>query len=664
MKHPVLKILSNGYRVGQRTQWRWYLAILIILCAAQTSLLAEETNRVGHSPGELNPGDLKEKSLKELMEVIVTSVSKKPEKLSEAASAITVITQEDIRRSGATSLPEALRLAPNLEVAQVDSHEWAISARGFNSTTANKLLVLIDGRSVYTPLFSGVFWDVQDTLLEDVDRIEVISGPGATVWGANAVNGVINILTKSARDTQGFLLYGGGGTQERAFGGLRYGGQLGTNAYYRIYAKYFNRDDTPLPNGVDGQDAWQLGQGGFRVDWYPGEANQFTFQGDGYGGAIDQPANGDIRVAGGNLLGRWSHTFSEESDLKVQFYYDRTHRLVPLTFAEDLDTYDFDLQHRSRLGERQDIVWGLNYRLSEDRVANTPNFGFLPARLSFQLFSAFAQDEITLVRDRVRLTLGSKFEHNDFSGFEFQPSGRLSWTVTSRQTLWAAISRAVRTPSRIDRDFFVPANPPFALAGGPNFISEELLAYELGYRVRPIDQLSFSLATFYNDYSNLRSLEPGPPSIIGNGLKGETYGAELAGNYQMTSWWRWQAGYTYLQEHIRLKSGSMDFNQGRGEGSDPQNQFFIRSSMDLPGKLTLDAALRYVDVLHNIANGVRGTVPSYVELDARLSWTPIDNLELSVVGQNLLDRQHPEFGFPTSRHEIQRGGFVKVTWRF
>jgi len=634
-------------------------------------MLAEETNRVGHSSGQLNPDDLKEKSLKELMEVMVTSVSKKAEKLSEAASAITVITQEDIRRSGATSLPEALRLAPNLEVAQVDSHEWAISARGFNSTTANKLLVLIDGRSVYTPLFSGVFWDVQDTVLEDIDRIEVISGPGATVWGANAVNGVINILTKSARDTQGFLLYGGGGTEQRAFGGVRYGGQLGTNAYYRVYTKYFDRDDTPLPNGVDGQDAWQMGQGGFRVDWYPGEANQLTVQGDGYGGAINQPANGDIRVAGGNLLGRWSHTFSEESDLKAQFYYDRTHRQVPLTFAEDLDTYDFDLQHRFPLGERQDIVWGLNYRLSEDRVANTPNFAFLPAQLSFQLFSAFVQDEITLVRDRLRLTLGSKFEHNDFSGFEFQPSGRLSWTVTSRQTLWAAISRAVRTPSRIDQDFFVPNNsppPPFALAGGPEFVSEELRAYELGYRVRPIDRLSFSLAAFYNDYDNLRSLEPGspsgPPFTVGNGLEGESYGAELAGSYQMTSWWRWQAGYTYLQEHIRLKPGSLDFNQARGEGSDPENQFSVRSSIDLPGDVELDAALRYVDVLQNIANGVRGTVPSYLELDVRLSWMPVKNLELSVVGQNLLDRQHPEFGFPTSRHEIQRGAFVKVTWRF
>ena len=236
--------------------------------------------------------------------------------------------------------------------------------------------------------------------------------------------------------------------------------------------------------------------------------------------------------------------------------------------------------------------------------------------------------------------------------------------MTSRQTLWAAISRAVRTPSRIDQDFFVPATPPFALAGGPQFVSEELLAYELGYRVRPIDQLSFSLATFYNDYDNLRSLEPGPPFTIGNGLEGETYGEELAGSYQVTKWWRWQAGYTYLKKHIRLKPGRMDFNQARGEGSDPENQFSVRSSMDLPGDVKLDAALRYVDMLHNIANGVRGTVPNYVELDVRLSWMPFEDLELSFIGQNLLDRQHPEFGSPTSRHEIQRGLFGKVTWRF
>lgn len=650
--------MSVGNEVCRQTQWRWPLAIVVILWAATPSALAHETNRI--IPLEV----LKGKSIEELLALQVTSVSRKPEKLSEAASAITVITQEDIHRSGATSLPQALRLAPNLQVAQVDAHQWAISARGFNSTTANKLLVLIDGRSVYTPLFSGVFWDVQDTFLEDVDRIEVISGPGATLWGANAVNGVINILTKSARDTQGLLLYGGGGTEERAFGGVRYGGQLGTNAYYRIYAKYFNRDETPLPHGADGQDDWQMGQSGFRVDWYPGEVNQLTFQGDGYGGAINQLANGDIRVAGGNLLGRWSHTISDESDLKVQLYYDRTHRGIPNTFAEDLDTYDFDLQHRFPLGERQDIVWGLGYRLSEDRVDNTANLAFLPARLSFQIFSAFVQDEIMLVRDRLRLTLGSKFEHNDFSGFEFQPSGRLSWTVTSRQTLWAAISRAVRTPSRIDQDFFVPGNPPFGLAGGPKFVSEELLAYELGYRVQPLKQLSASVAAFYNDYDNLRSLEPGPPVTIANGLTGEAYGAELAANYQLTSWWRWQAGYTYLQKYIRLKPGSMDFNQARGEGSDPEQQFSVRSSMDLPGNVTLDGTLRYVDILHNIANGVRGAVPSYVELDVRLSWTPVKNLELSVVGQNLLDRQHPEFGFPTSRHEIERGVFGKVTWRY
>jgi iron complex outermembrane receptor protein len=392
--------------------------------------------------------------------------------------------------------------------------------------------------------------------------------------------------------------------------------------------------------------------------------NQLTLQGDGYGGAINQLANGDIRIGGGNLLGRWSHTISDGSDIKVQLYYDRTHRRIPNTFAEDLDTYDFDLQHRFPLGERQDIVWGLGYRLSEDRVDNTTNLAFLPAHLSFQIFSAFVQDEIMLVHDRLRLTLGSKFEHNDFSGFEFQPSGRLSWTVTSNQTLWAAISRAVRTPSRIDQDFFVPGNPPFALAGGPKFVSEELLAYELGYRVQPLKRLSASVATFYNDYDNLRSLEPGPPFTIANGLKGEAYGAEVAANYEMTSWWRWQAGYTYLQKHIRLKPGSMDFNQARGEGSDPENQFSVRSSMDLPGNVTLDGALRYVDLLHNIANGVRGTVPSYVELDVRLSWMPAKNLELSVVGQNLLDRQHPEFGFPGSRHEIQRGVFGKVTWRY
>jgi iron complex outermembrane receptor protein len=593
----------------------------------------------------------------------VTSVSKRAEKLSETASAIQVITGEDIRRSGASSLPEALRLASNLEVAQVDSRQWAISARGFNSTSANKLLVLIDGRAVYTPLYAGVFWDVQDTMLEDIDRIEVISGPGATLWGANAVNGVINITTRSAKDTQGLLLLGGGGTELRDFGAFRYGGALASNVFYRVYGKYFDRDSAVLPSGQDATNNWRMGQGGFRLDREDSDVNLLTLQGDVYSGRIAQAGLDDTAVSGGNVLGRWTHRMSLDSDFKLQFYYDRTHRFVPGTFTEDLNTYDADFQHRALLGERNDIVWGLGYRLLDDKVGNTPALAFLPAKVTRQVFSAFGQDEIALVKDRLHLTLGTKIEHNDYTGFEFQPSGRLAWFVSQGQTVWGAISRGVRTPSRIDRELYAPGGPPFFLVGGTNFGSEELLAYELGYRLQPIQRLSLSLAGFYNDYDNIRSVEqvspPAPlPIALGNGQRGNSYGAEFTADYRATDRLRLRAGYTELQIHIRPKSGSTDVSKGSVESSDPNHQFFLRSSLDLPGHFQFDAALRYVTHLANQG------VPAYAELDARLAWEPIPKLEFSIVGQNLLHHRHPEFGAVAARQEIERGVYGKALWRF
>ncbi len=609
-----------------------------------------------------NPSALRTLSLKELMDIEVSSVSKRPEKLSETASAIQVITQEDIRRSGVASLPEALRLASNLEVAQVDSRQWAISARGFNNTTANKMLVLIDGRTVYTPLYAGVFWDVQDPLLEDIDRIEVISGPGATLWGANAVNGVINVTSRNAKDTQGILLLGGGGTEPRGFSGVRYGGQLNSNTHYRVYGKFFDRDSVVLRNGLDAADDWHMGQGGFRLDWDALKANRFTLQGDYYSGRMGQRAADDTVVDGGNVIGRWSHSFSEKSDLKLQLYYDRTHRRIPNIFAEVLDTYDVDFQHRFPLGDRQHIVWGLGYRLNKDYVINGPGLAFLPPRISPQSFSGFVQDEIAIVRDRLHLTIGTKIEHNELTGFEYQPNGRLAWKVSQRQTIWGAISRAVRTPSRIDRELFVPGSPPFLLAGGPGFISEELWSYELGYRTQPSERLSLSLATFYNVYDDLRSVERlNPPAsfplVIANGLKGESYGAELTGDYRIADWWRLRAGYSELRIHIRPGPGSTDTTRGSGESHDPNRQLFLRSSVDLPHDVEFDAAFRFVG---SIANQ---TLPAYSELDVRWAWRPNPRLEFSIVGQNLLHDRHAEFGSPNSRKEIERSVYGKVLWR-
>jgi len=606
---------------------------------------------------------LKKLSIEQLMNLQVTSVSKRPERLAQTASAIEVITREDIRRSGASSLPEALRLASNLQVAQVDSRQWAISARGFNGTTTNKLLVLIDGRTVYTPLFSGVFWDVQQVPLADVDRIEVISGPGATLWGANAVNGVINVITKNAKDTEGLLVSGGGGTELRGFGTVRYGGALGSDVRYRVYGMGFAREATALPAGPDAGDAWHLGQGGFHMDWDRSTVDHVTLQGDLYDGRIGQPLNaGDIAVNGRNLVAKWSHTESERSNVAVQLYYDRTHRDIPTVFGEDLDIYDVDLQHQARLGARHEVVWGLGYRLMNDRVANGASLAFVPAHVTRQWFTGFVQDEIALVPDRVRVALGTKVEHNDYTGFEIQPSGRVNWTLSPTGLLWAAVSRALRTPSRIDRELFAPAQPPYVIAGGPSFHSEEELAYELGYRHQH-GALAVSVATFYSRYYGLRSLEqvnpPAPfPIVIGNGQDGESFGAELTSEYWPTEAWRLQAGYTELRVHIWPTPGSTDRSRGSGESHTPDRQFFLHSSLDLTAQLRLDARFRAIDEIANMQ------VPAYAELNARVTWQPTAAVGLSVVGQNLLHDRHAEFQLPAVRREIERGVYGSVEWRF
>jgi iron complex outermembrane recepter protein len=432
-----------------------------------------------------------------------------------------------------------------------------------------------------------------------------------------------------------------------------------------------------------------MGQGGFRLDWDTSDNNLLMFQGDLYAGSVGQTSiilsptppfrrlnNADTAVAGGNILGRWIHRFSEASDVQLQVYYDRTERRIPLVFSEKRDTFDLDVQHQFPVGQRQEIVWGFGYRFTQDRVGNTFNVSWDPDHRATHLVSAFVQDNITLVPNRVRLTLGSKFEHNDFTGFEIQPNARLAWTPSARQTVWAAVSRAVRTPTRLDDDIrlnaqVIPGTPPTILAffGSRDFVSEELLAYELGYRLQPHPRLSLDVAAFYNVYDRLLSIEgPGPPqlsssavvipSILANNLEGETYGVEVLANYQIANWWRWQAGYTYLHMQLRTKPGSSDtLSVAREEGSSPRHQFFWRSWLDLPANLELDTALRYVDALPN------RNISQYVALDVRLGWRPTKSLELSVVGQNLLDHRHLEFS-STLRTEIQRGIYGKIIWRY
>lgn len=644
-----------------------------------------------------HPPDLTELTLEQLMSIEITSASKKEEPLWESASAVFVITGEDIRRAGVKSIPEALRLVPGVQVAQFGANRWAISARGFNATFSNKLLVLIDGRSVYTPLFAGVFWDVQDTLLEDIDRIEVIRGPGGTLWGANAVNGVINVITKQAKATQGGYIEIGGGSEERGVVGTRYGGRVGDKLFYRGYFKYANRDNLVTATGREGIDDWRTYRGGFRFDWEPSTRDTLTVQGDLYKGDFGQTltspsllppfsasANGRDDFAGGNLLTRWKHKMADRRETSLQFYYDRTHR-DELLFRETRDTVDLELQYRFPVGVRHDVIWGMGTRVTIDDIDNNASLVFMPTRRTDHLVSSFIQDRITLIHDRLILILGSKFEHNSYSGFEAQPNARLVYSPNSWNRVWTAISRAVRTPARFERDVRndTAAFPsPVGLttlvqtSGNSDFTSEELLAFELGYRVQPVEWLSVDLAGFYTIYENLRTAEPGapvpvlsasPPHIVqpflfDNRMSGNTYGVEIASAWHPLSFWRLHLNYSYLK--IELHPDRTSAEPIADERRSPRHQVQVRSLLDLPWHLQFDASAFFVDRLPKLVP----SVPSYLRLDLRLGWRPTEAFDLSVVGQNLLDNQHPEwgsiFGVPVRPLEVQRSVYAQATWRF
>lgn len=639
---------------------------------------------------------LSEKALEEELrwlqaEAIVFTASRQEQKVSDTAAAIFVITREDIRHSSATSIPELLRMAPGLQVARINSNQWAITSRGFNSWRANKLLVLMDGRSLYHPIFSGTIWHSKDTMLENIERIEVIRGPGAALWGANAVNGIINIITKKAVDTQGSLVSAGGGNEERGFGSTRYGGKMGDNAYYRGYIKYYNRDDFRLSSSGDPNDEWDAFQGGFRTDWDPSNQNSFTFQGDLYNGDAGD-FNGGREFYGGNILGRWSRTFSDTSDMALQLYYDRTIDKLDFTGVV-LDnewagayvyTYDADFQHRFNLSNRHELTWGLGYRYISDYFHNSIPISFNPNRRNYRKYSTFIQDEITLITDKLKFIVGSKLEHNDYTGYEVQPNGRLIWTPHEHHTLWGAISRAVRTPTRFEDDFgptiFGTVPGPLTIAlearGDRDYDSEDLLAYELGYRFLPTDKFFIDFTTFYNKYDDLFTAEarsdlvrfdftgPAPllvvPVLSDNKMKSETYGVEVSAQWQALSWWRFAGTYSYLQ--IKTDIAQNSTNVGTTDDIDngsPHNQATLSSSIDLPGNVELDVFGRYVDELKAF------DIDDYVELDFRIGWNPLENLELSIGGSNLLDKGHPEYpgeGLPMT--EIERSVFAKITLKF
>jgi iron complex outermembrane recepter protein len=640
--------------------------------------------------------DLTGRSIEDLMNIEVTSVSKKEERLARTAAAIFVITAEDIRHSGANSIPALLRMVPGLDVAEINGSTWAISSRGFNDQIANKLLVLMDGRTVYSPLFNGVYWDVQEVPLEDIERIEVIRGPGAAVWGANAVSGVINIISKKASDTQGLLITGGGGTHDEAFGTAQYGGTLGPNTTYRGDSTNFNGNHLANLAGQNGADSWDVLRGGFRVDSKFDTKNSLTVQGDGYSGsegeivtavtslALPQPQVSNLRmdIGGWDILARWGRAISPTSQTTLQVYFDRTNR-GDATYAEGRNTFDIDFHHHIAWGDRQDFVWGLGFRDTSDNIRGSFRFMFNPTAETQLLFSSFVQDEIAIVPGRLFLTLGARLEHNHFTGFDVQPSASIAWLANDRTTFWASISRAVGTPSReTDVRFNAGVFPgPGGLmllesVFGTEQKNEDVLATEVGYRTQVSEDLSLDLTGFYDSYSNIISSDVGTASVefnpapvhlvlpifLGNQLYGEGHGAEMALNWKPVSRWSLSPGFSYLQLHMHKTAASTDVTSiSTVEGSSPREQAQVRSQVELTSRWDWDTSVYFVGRLPALQ------IPSYTHLDACLTWKARDGLSFSLVGQNLLQDHHLEFNGPDQTVQsslVKRSVYAKVVWHF
>jgi iron complex outermembrane recepter protein len=635
--------------------------------------------------------DLSEMTLQDLMNIEVTSVNRTSEKLSDAAAAIFVITQDDIRRSGLTSIPDLLRMVPGMDVAQINGSNWAVSSRGFNSRFSTKLLVLIDGRSVYTPLYGGVWWDVQDALMEDIDRIEVIRGPGAAMWGANAVNGIINIITKKPRDAQGTITPAMTGTLDKDMVGISSGGRIGQHGAFRVYGKQARQTGFVDSAGDTTGDNWEQVRSGFRCEWDAASSASFTLQGDMYNGTGEQTfvqklfaapytqvERTDYTVGGRNLLGRWSRPSANGSQSDLQVYYDRTER-NDLQHGENRDTYDIDFQRHIPGAGRHDVVWGLGYRCSISNAASTNLTQYTDGPETTRLASAFAQDQITLRPDRLTLILGSKFEHNNYTGLEIQPNVRMLWTPPDKGTFWAAASRAIRMPGRLEDSggaTFASVPGPGGIAqiikfvGTSDFRSEELMAYEVGYRTRPTDSFSLDATAFYNVYSNLRTFETGTPyqdsnpvlhivvpCYLGNMMKAQANGLELSANWRPGDKWKLAFTYTYLNVRTQLDPASQATLIPEGfDSNNPHNQLCIRSYVDLSKDRQLDTAVYFVEGFrhHDIAG--------YVRLDARYAWRLRNDMELSIVGQNLLQAHHDEFYGVINEYpeEVPRSFYLKL----
>lgn len=655
-------LLSRPLRPG--------LIVSIILIALLSSLGKDSFS----SPVPLEK--LEDLSLEDLINIKVTSVSKREQNLRSAGAAISVLGQEDLQRSGANTIADVLRVVPGMNVGAVNSIQWAVSSRGFNSLYSNKLLVLVDGRAVYNPFYTGVFWDMQRPMFEDLNRIEVIRGPGATIWGANAVNGVINIVSESAKDTQGTFLYGGGGDIEQGLGGLRYGGRIGERTYYRVFGSFYSKSDYPLSTGLSAEDDWQGWHGGFRFDHYSNEDTQLTWQADVTTSEFDDGASDAYNF---NTIGRWTQDFSNESSFEAQVYYDRTQREEIRRATVFVDTLDFSANQNFKLGDSHELIWGLGYRHTNTVVEKIQFLGEIrKGDQQHQLFSAFIQDEIQIIPERLDLTAGLKVEHNEINGFEFQPSVRAVYELAEDQVLWAAISRAIRTPSLIEGEDMLtfPLAEPFmgmdggiyipTVFGNANPDSEVLWAYEIGYRSSPGSTIDMDLALFYNQYDNLisisgiRRLIPGNPVgiaeiVLDNFLRGDTYGGEIEFNAKVMEDWILSASYSLLQ--MRLDESDLLSLTNIPEES-PEHQFVLRSTQDVNDKFQISFQARYVDSIN--------MVPSYLTGDFQLSYQFDERLEGSIIGSNLFQSQHAEQGaaFVATTAEVPRSVFAKLTWRF
>ncbi len=646
-----------------------------------------------------NPPDLTQMSLEDLMQLHVTSVSKKEKPAWKSGAAVYVITQEDIRRSGAANIPDVLRMVPGVDVARIDANSWAISIRGFNYRYATKLLVLVDGRTVYTPGFSGVYWDQQNVPLDDIDRIEVIRGPGGTLWGANAVNGVINIITKSARETQGGLLSAGGGSEEVARGLIQYGGRAGASGYYRVYGNYFDVQNGALPDGSQAADAWHGIQGGFRSDWALSHNDSLTVQGDYNGTSEGQTLttlfsghlpslntfNDKIRVGSENLLGKWSHQFVNGSEAEVKLYYDRYRRFD--MGLNTVNTGDVDAQYRFHLARRHDVVAGIGYRLTDQQFTGGYALTLAPASRRDNLANVFIQDEISLAKT-VALTVGAKLEHNAYTGFEYEPSAQIVWAPNDHQSAWMSIARAIQQPSwvveqiRLDLSSFPLPGGGFGVAqvwGNPNLQAESVSDFEAGYRARFSKRLSADLTAFVSRFGDFQTVEPGAsvlvtvpapvhmvfPSIYENMARARTYGGELALNWNLTNQWRISPGLSFLQMQMTPDAGSRDPNLWATPGDSPKFQYQIRSLWNLSRNLQWDTSAYYVSALSG-GSLASGPVPSYTRIDTRLGYRVGETTEFSVAGQNLLSPRHVEFKDslfinPTA---VERNFVVNLKWRF